>query len=92
MFKTESEAWEAIADTLEMIEEMPPRRDGSTTLGLCSVLGGMVNDGLITNSIYLTMLDRIERALGPATWLATAVEWKPRVIIARKFAEEARNA
>ena len=92
MFKTEAEAWEAIADTLEMIEEMPPRRDGSTTLGLCAVLGGMVHDGLITNSIYLTMSDRIERALGSATWLATAVKWKPRVTFARKFAEDARNS
>ena len=93
MFNTESEAWGAIADTLEMIEEMPPRRDGSgPCAGLCAVLYMMWEDGLIKNSIFLKMLARIERVRGPAEWLAIKGAWKPRVTIARKFAKAARNS
>ena len=93
MFETESEAWEAVADTLEMIEGMPPYLyGGGQADGLCAVLYMMWHDGQIDNNLYLTMSGRIDRALGPATWLAIQGAWKPRVTIARKFAEEARNA
>ena len=91
MFKTEAEAWEAIADTLEMIEGMPSHRDdyGSAS-GLCTVSDMMWSDGLIDDNIFLQMLARIELSLGPAKWLAIKGAWKPRVTFARKFAEQAR--
>lgn len=91
MFKTEAEAWEAIADTLEMIEGMPEFLAGGSAAGLGGVVVMLYSDGVINAGAVLEMSDRIQAALGEREWLAKIGEWKPRVIIARKFAEQARN-
>lgn len=75
-----------------MIEEMPPRKiSADPARGLCEVLHMMLLDDLFDHDLYLKMFARILRALGPAEWLAIPGEWKPRVTIARKFAEAARS-
>lgn len=88
MFKTEAEAWEAIADTLEMIEGMP-EWDHGPARGLCEVIT-MLRFALVESEL-LGMRARIKDSLGDREWLAKPGAWKPRVTIARKFAEQARN-
>lgn len=93
MFNTESEAWEAIADTLEMIEGMPSYKyGGGQADGLCAVLYMMWHDGQIDENLHDKMSGRVQRTLRRAKWLAIKGEWKPRVTIARRFAKEARNS
>jgi hypothetical protein len=93
-FKTESEAWTAVADTLDMIKNMPPKNSFWNCAGLCSTVGLMYRDCLISPWIETKMLKTIRaelRGRGPGAdvWLAPPMLWKPRSIIARRFAERA---
>ena len=94
-FKTEAEAWDAIADTLEMIEAMPQFDYGGNCSGLCAVIRMMQQDTCINHSIYDAMKRRIEDKLwerrNRSSYLARKGNWLPRVAIARRFAEEARG-
>ena len=92
MFKTEAEAWEAIADTLEMIEGMPEWEHDDPAMGLCEVRLMLRHDGLLSDEVSMRMTRRLAKALNGREWLYKRGAWKPRVIIARKFAEQARNS
>ena len=91
---TESEAWEAIADTLEMADSMPalfPR--GPSTLlcsGLCSVVRIMSEDNLISPEIEGAMRTRIHVFLKGRKWLAPRGRIKPRIMLARLFSIASR--
>jgi hypothetical protein len=79
LFRTEHDAWTAIADTLEMLEALPPfyrlgtlgwTYNGWLTVvsnrpceGLCDVVNSLYNEGLVTRRIYQRMDDRIVRVL-----------------------------
>lgn len=101
MFTTESEAWEAVADTLAAIKAMPPALYVSVggyqeCRGLCAVIGCLWRDAVIATDVYQAMQARIRAAVAresyasphPHGYLAYPGEWKPRVTIARRFARE----
>ena len=92
MFETESEAWDAVADTLEMIEGMPEWEHDDPAMGLCEVRAMLCTDGLLSDEASMCMNRRLDKALQGREWLARPGAWKPRVTIARKFAKAARNA
>lgn len=93
-FTTEAEAWTAIADTLEMIEAMPPAWCDccEITIGLCMVVTALEGDGLVDQSVAKAMCRRIAKALqfSVSRYLATPADWQARVLICRRFAEESR--
>ena len=70
IFRTESEAWTGIADTLEMIRSMPPFEISAFVLslgykaesaGLCSVICSLREDNSISASLRDQMLSTIYR-------------------------------
>ena len=78
-FRTEAAAWTAIADTIEMLGELPPfyRKsvlgwsydnwltyvDNRPCRGLCDVVTSLYHEGLITWQIQKRMHARISRTL-----------------------------
>lgn len=101
MFETETEAWTAVAETLEMTGEMPVRWvvEGveDKCPGLCSMIRRMANDGVISDHLYEMMGTRITNELDKRNSAARREyldqPWKvgPRIKIARKFAEESKS-
>lgn len=88
---TESEAWDAIADTMEVIEGMPEFKNGQLPDGLCGIVAMLWTDGLIELNGYLQMGHRITVHLAGRISFCRDGAWKPRVKWARKFAAEARK-
>jgi len=72
--------------------------------GLCAIVVVLRQDNQISGKLHHSMQRRIqhlclERATLwnegkpiPLIWLAPPGEWKPRVTISRRFAEESKNA
>lgn len=87
-FRTERAAWTAIADTLDMLQEMPPTWwNQHPAFGLCAVVDTMRLEELISRELAARMHVRIAQALAPGqSFLATPGEWAPRVKWARTFA------
>jgi hypothetical protein len=89
MIKKESEAWDMIADTLEMAG-MPLA--GHTAPGLCGVIVMAMHDRIISEHCAISMRKRIRRHLPKnAIFLCRAYLAGPRIKWARKFAKEARQ-
>lgn len=89
-FATESEAWTAIADTLEMIQGMPPRPTDRAANGLCVVIDNIFFDQLISHQLRDDMLWRIDDNLPPhRVFMFSPGAWKPRARFARRCASEA---
>ena len=92
---TEAQAWEAIADTLEMTGKMPifDNIAYESCGGLCSIVYGMKHDGLITTRTQDHMRKRIKVYLDgiDRRWIATPYHVRPRIEAARHFAAEARS-
>jgi hypothetical protein len=100
MIKTEPELWTAIADTLEMIEDMPPFNQAITCPGLCCVLTCIWGDELIPYALYQKAKKRVwaefykrkppypDPLEDDSYYIFPKRVWKPRVGLARPFAEE----
>jgi hypothetical protein len=98
MLKSPRKAWLAIADTLEMLQGMPPTSftnlssPHSSAPGLCDILRGMWLDMTIDNATYFNMSAQIERDLNyMRIYLFRPFDWRARVAYARKQAEELRK-
>lgn len=92
-YLTESEAWQAILDVIEMTGEMSPThwRGNSNAPGLCSCTRFLRMDGLISMEVGLQMGERIKRALAPgADYLAPAYDAQARIPFLKRFIREAR--
>jgi hypothetical protein len=91
MIKKESEAWEMIADTLEMAG-MPFNNLHRKSHGLCEITYQAADDRVISWRCAIFMRERIFRHLSKnQQYLAKNYAVKPRILWARKFAEEARR-
>jgi hypothetical protein len=88
---TESEAWSAIADTLEMTCEMPWWDGAENCAGLCSIIIKAEEDGFLRSALCNRMLNRIMGSLNHSFWLAPQRAVKPRIEWARRFAEESKR-
>jgi len=92
----ESEAWTIVADTLEMLQDMPPATTGNL-FGLCMVTFALRYDNIVDWRLASRMRQRLED-LPASAWqkrddgyLFAPGRWRPRAKLARKLAAQCQR-
>ena len=100
MYRTEAEAWQAVAETLKYsgtlgsVYSNYPSGYQPLCAGLCALVHTMNKDGLITGNVCDKMFDRITDELArvhKCVFLFPAYEVAPRARLAQRFYEECCN-